>query len=288
MNSELLGHSGLLKSLKGFTKEDKLAHGYIFFGPTGVGKFSFARAFANYLETKNFAVSIESDRPLIDCFVLSKGTIDAESSSIGVDAVRSLQKFLYDKPIASSRRTAILADADLLTTEAQNALLKITEEPPAHTLIILIIPNPEELLPTLRSRFHELYFGTIPETDITDWLVSEHSISAKEAKHAAHMSHGGPGLALRIASDEGFKKELGDAEAFLSGSSASRKALIKELNEDESFSLPHFLDMLLMASSDSIEKNMQAVRFMLDLRAKSHDFGLNAKLQLTALSELLK
>ncbi len=281
----VLGHATLAKSLKGFAKEGRLAHGYIFFGPRGVGKFAFAQAFANYLETGTFEMVAE--RPLIDYFVLSKETIDSESSSIGVDAVRSLQKFLYDKPIASARRTAILSDADLLTTEAQNALLKITEEPPAHALIIVIIPNPEELLPTLRSRFHELYFGTVPEEKIADWLVAEHAISVKEAKHAAHISHGAPGLALRVASDEQFQQELSDAKAFLSGTPASRKALVKTLNEDETFSLPGFLDMLLIASADSVLKNTQAIRFMLDLRAKSHDFGLNAKLQLQTLSELL-
>lgn len=281
----LLGHTTLTKSLTALAKNGNLAHGYILFGPTGVGKFTFAKAFANFLETGVFELA--THRPLIDHFVLSKETIDAESSSIGVDAVRALQKFLYDKPIASPRRTAILTDADLLTTEAQNALLKITEEPPAHALIFLIIPNPEELLPTLRSRFHELYFGTMSEDMIAKWLVSEHAISAKEATHAAHMSHGAPGLALRIVSDEAFQQELSDARAFLSGTPASRKALIKELNEDEAFSLPQFLDRLLVVGSDSLQKNVGAFRFMLDLRAKSHDFGLNSKLQLIVLSELL-
>lgn len=74
------------------------------------------------------------------------------SSAIGIDSVRQLIQFLTRAPLIETRKTVTIFPADLLTFEAQNALLKTLEEPPEYADIYLITLNPDALLPTLRSR----------------------------------------------------------------------------------------------------------------------------------------
>lgn len=76
----------------------------------------------------------------------------APKQSIGIEEVKQMQKKIFFKPIKSSTKAVIIEDAHLLTPEAQNALLKVLEEPPANTVIILGADSKEALLPTIRSR----------------------------------------------------------------------------------------------------------------------------------------
>ena len=112
----LVSHQHLIKNFKVLVARGKLAHGYIFFGESRVGKFYFAKHLANLLENNTFEIT---SRVLQDALVL-------ESAS-GIDAMRDLKNFLWQKPIISSKRTIIIDNADRLTPEAQNAILKITE-----------------------------------------------------------------------------------------------------------------------------------------------------------------
>lgn len=80
-----------------------------------------------------------------------------EKGTIGIDAVRGVAGFLYARPVFSSRRTVFIDDAEALTPEAQSALLKIVEEPPAWGLIFISATNLENVLPTLRSRLQQIY-----------------------------------------------------------------------------------------------------------------------------------
>ncbi|MEK7463306.1 MAG: hypothetical protein AAB621_03035, partial [Patescibacteria group bacterium] len=123
----LCGHKNLKESFSVLFKNGNLSHGYIFFGEPQVGKFSFALSLANFLETGNF----ESGGKMLSEILIIKES--------GIDCVREIKNFLWQKPHNSSKRIVIIDNADSLTAEAQNAILKITEEPPEHSLIILIV-----------------------------------------------------------------------------------------------------------------------------------------------------
>ncbi|MEK7196012.1 MAG: hypothetical protein AAB659_02135, partial [Patescibacteria group bacterium] len=141
----LLGHDKLEKTFTRLAKKGNLFHGYIFFGEKSVGKAAFARNLANLLEFGEFRESEESNkRVLTEAFVISSL---AESESIGIDEIRDLKHFLYSKPVNSVYRMAIIDGADQLTNQAQNAILKISEEPPETGLIIMVLENPDSLLP---------------------------------------------------------------------------------------------------------------------------------------------
>ena len=132
----MIGHEKILDDFQSLIKRDVLGHGYVFVGSAMVGKKAAARWLAEHLEGSTGTLG---DYKLIE---------PGESNSIGIDAVREIRNFLWQKPNVSSRRTLIIDDADLMTTEAQNALLKITEEPPASSLLILITSDVESIMPT--------------------------------------------------------------------------------------------------------------------------------------------
>ena len=83
---------------------------------------------------------------------ITRLTLKDEASSIGIKDVKEMMKKIFLKPLRSKDKAVIIEDADLLTTQAQSALLKVLEEPPAHTIIILVAENLEVFLPTILSR----------------------------------------------------------------------------------------------------------------------------------------
>src|SRR3989344_1815865 len=163
----MLGHGSLVEGLFRLAKGERLAHGYVFFGQDGVGKLSAALSLGYGLEGREMPEGNLTGAPLYDTALVS---VLPEESSLGIEAVRSVRNFLFQKPVKSNYRTLIVDSADRLTDEAQNAFLKIAEEPPPHALIILIVRDHELLWPTLVSRFQKIYFTPIPEREIAEWL----------------------------------------------------------------------------------------------------------------------
>ena len=275
----IIGHSKTIGDLKDLSTRGVLGHGYIFHGPSMVGKRTVATAFARFLETGVFEAlddhSVLQDAKLIDMDFMK--TLDKDTKdSIGIDAVREIRNFLWQKPNVSQRRTLIIDDAELLTNEAQNALLKITEEPPASALLILVTSDVESILPTIVSRLPKIYFGTVEEKEIKKWLLD----SAFAAK-----ALGKPGLGWRLKHDEDFRESLTAAEKFLKAPVASRKEMIKKIIEPDDFSLRNFLDAVIITLAWEKPSKAKAELWhkALALQHSATDFGLNPRLQLESL-----
>ena len=119
----LIGHDNLIKLFKKLANDEKLSHAYLFFGEPQVGKFLFALSLANFLERKKF---------LVEKNILEETLIIApdEKTTIGIDAAKSAINFLAKKPVFSKKRIVIIRDAENMTLHAQNAILKLIEEPP--------------------------------------------------------------------------------------------------------------------------------------------------------------
>lgn len=139
---------------KKLADKDKLSHAYLFFGEAKTEKFDFAVSLVNYIEKGNFKKPKESEI-LEETLIIAP----AESGSIGIDEVRSLSHFLYQMPVFSKKRIAIINNAHNLTTEAQNSILKIIEDSPEYALIILISKSEDLLVPPLVSRLQKVYFA---------------------------------------------------------------------------------------------------------------------------------
>ncbi len=102
-----------------------------------------------YIQKYCYELSIDP----LDITIIERETVAKPlKNSIGIEEIKFMQKKLFLKPIRSPTKAVIIEDAQLLTTEAQNAMLKVLEEPPAHTIIILSTESKEPLLPTIISR----------------------------------------------------------------------------------------------------------------------------------------
>ena len=99
--------------------------------------------------------------------------ISPDGNSIKIEQIRELQKRIQEKPIISSRKVYIIDDADLMTQESQNCLLKTLEEPPAFSTIILIGSNENAFLPTIKSRCMILHFQKIEDEEMRAYLANQ-------------------------------------------------------------------------------------------------------------------
>jgi DNA polymerase III delta prime subunit len=258
-----------------------------------VGKRTVAAALGHYLEKSVFEpAGIETnheevlqDIKVIDLAFMKMLDAEASGDSIGIDAAREVKTFLWQKPNTSARRTLIIDNAELLTTEAQNALLKITEEPPASSLLILITSDIESILPTIVSRLPKIYFGAVSQSTIEEWLVKEEHLTKAKATALARRSLGKPGIAWRMLHDEAFQKNLELADAFLKTTPTARHDFIKKLIDPDDFSLRIFLDAVIMtlAWETSSKAKSQFWHKTLKLYEGVNNFSLNPRLQLEAL-----
>jgi len=187
----LRGHSHIQESFERLIGEGGLRHAYLFFGDEGIGKSLFAHSLARRIECGSFG---ETDTPLTDlsvCAISEKGTI-------GIEEVRALRAFLWQTPFHSPRRTVIVDDAGRMTPEAQGALLKIVEEPPAHGLVILVAHDVSELLPPLVSRTARIHFKRMPREELKDALIDAFGVPPVRAEQIAARSFGSLGRALLL------------------------------------------------------------------------------------------
>lgn len=224
----------LKKDFKKLITGERLAHAYLFFGhESREEKLQFAKELANHLETGKWEVG---ERVLND-FLLIDGA--AES---GIDVMRSASRFLWQKPAVSKKRTLVISEADNLTIPAQNAILKIAEEPPQHALIMLLLKNHEGLLPALQSRFQKIFVS-----------------GASGVKHQAS----------------------GEIGKFLKAGAAGRKEIIKEILEEET-GLEDFVAGIIAELQKDKLKNWKTLRELLKRWALINQFNVNKKLQLEA------
>lgn len=161
----MVGYENLIDDFKRLVENNRLSHAYLFFGGDERNrqeKFVFAQSLANFLENGIFEEPVQLLRETL--IILLDDSVQPEKKrTIGIDEIRFLKYFLWQKPTNSIRRVTIIKEAEILTPEAQHAALKIVEEPPESALIIFIANSEDSLFPTLNSRLQKIYF---PQTRI--------------------------------------------------------------------------------------------------------------------------
>lgn len=189
---DLILHDLTREQLQGFMTNP--SHALLLTGPAGIGKTTVAEAVAASMLGAKLA-----SHPYH--LLINYTFIEPDKPSIPIEAVRELQKFLLLKTTGSGtmRRTVIIEDAHKMTTEAQNAFLKLLEEPPADTLIILTATSPRELLPTILSRTQHIAISVPTATQLQP-LISKGK-DADAAKQAYFLSGGLPGLLSALLAD---------------------------------------------------------------------------------------
>ena len=157
MFEDILGNDDVKKYLTNCIENKNFSHSYIFSGIKGIGKYTFA---------KDFAKCILEDSMMQDYYELGP-----DGKSIKVAQIRELQNVINIKPTFSKKSVYIIDDADLMTIEAQNSLLKTLEEPPEYVVIILIVHNERSILSTVKSRCVNIKFSKLSDKDIKEYFL---------------------------------------------------------------------------------------------------------------------
>jgi DNA polymerase-3 subunit delta' len=185
-----------------------MAGGSLFYGRPGMGKATVALGWARQLNCAaggcaQSAISCDHCRQ-IDAGVYPDLIVvqPDEKGSIGVAAVRDLSGLLSNQPyFADSVRVIIIDQAETMTISAQNALLKLLEEPPPRTRFILVAAALEALIITVRSRLNAVYFAPITKAALAEWLQRRRQVPSAVSARLAELAMGAPGTAARLAAD---------------------------------------------------------------------------------------
>lgn len=175
------------------------AHAYVFLGPQGVGKMAIAERFvAALLGTDRQRLALHPDvmvvtRPLDD-------KTDSQKKQIPIESIRAAADRLALSAIGG-RKIVIIDEADTMTIQAQNALLKTLEEPSGQAVLILIAEDRSRLLPTILSRSVPITFGRMPTGELKQALL-DRGYADPVVQAASERALGRPGAALRLADAE--------------------------------------------------------------------------------------
>ena len=200
MFENIVGNDKRKQTLKQSINLNKTSHSYLFVGIAGIGKrliaYEMAKAILcldkeKYCDKCKSCIEFNSNNNPDFIF------IEPSNGSIKIDQIRELQRVVSEKPIISKNKVCIIDDADLMTGEAQNCLLKTLEEPPEYMTIILIGTNESNFLATIKSRCTILHFNRISDEEIRKYL--EGNLDKNEAiVDLVKIADGSIGKAINI------------------------------------------------------------------------------------------
>ncbi|MGH3348741.1 MAG: DNA polymerase III subunit delta' [Nocardioides sp.] len=199
----LVGQRVVVEALRSAAAGHGMTHAWLFTGPPGSGRSNAAVAFAAALQCDDGGCA-----QCHSCHTVLKGThadvtvVRTEKLSIGVDEVRDLVRRAALAPVGRRWQVMIVEDADRLTEQACNALLKAIEEPTERMVWVLCAPTIEDVLPTIRSRTRLVSLTTPTAGDVADFLVRTDGVPAERASYAARASQGHIGRARALARED--------------------------------------------------------------------------------------
>jgi DNA polymerase-3 subunit delta' len=212
MFSDVIGHKEVVERLKNTIRSGRIANAYIFCGPADVGKEFVAINFAKALNC--LSNGEDSCDKCISCRKIDDGNhadvmvIRPEGTRLKIGQMRSLQRRGAYRAMEGNYKVYIITEAEKMTPEAANSLLKTLEEPPGIMVLILLTSVYSALLPTIRSRCQSLKFSLVSQIVLRDELMKRFGLPESKAKWVALRSQGKIGRALKLAKeDEGKGRE---------------------------------------------------------------------------------
>lgn len=200
----IIGHEKITQFLERAIQNDRVAHAYLFVGSEHVGK----RTVAEWFACKLFSTTIEKLIQNPDFLELKRKVNEdgEQQKTISIDEIRDLKSQLGLSSFFNSWKIALIPDAETLTIQAANALLKILEEPSGKTCFIILAKHKDLLPKTIVSRSEVVRFNLVPSAITLNALVAL-GIANDRASELASLSCGLPGIALDFARNEEKYKE---------------------------------------------------------------------------------
>ena len=231
----VVGHADAVAALRNALRTGRISHAWLFAGEEGSGKHFLAKTFAAALLCRE-----GGDEPCMRC--ASCGRVLAGTQPDLVELVREKPDLISVKeireqvvgnvglrPYDSRYKVYILDDAEKMNPQAQNALLKTIEEPPAYAVLLLLANSPEALRPTILSRCTRIDVRPVADAEVREFLTREHGVPPKDAEVAAAFAQGNPGRAKEIALEGTF---AGRCEAVLGLARSARELPLARLSSD--------------------------------------------------------
>ena len=205
--ADVIGQESAVETLqRAVTDPGAMTHAWLLTGPPGSGRSVAARAFAAALECPDGGCGqCRECRTAVDATHADVTVLATEGLSIRVEQARDLVALAAHRPSVAPWRVIIIEDADRLTEQAADALLKALEEPVARTVWILCAPSLEDVIITIRSRSRHVRLRTPPPEAVAELLVRRDGIEPAMAMYAARAAQSHVGLARRLARDEGAR-----------------------------------------------------------------------------------
>ena len=217
----IIGQEQIKEHLQNALQMQKISHAYIINGEKSTGKEFIARVFAMALQCEKGGVE-----PCNECHsckqALSKNQPDIiyvtheKPGTISVEDIRSqVNNDVAIKPYSSKHKVYIINEAEKMTVQAQNAILKTLEEPPAYVVILLLVSNLQTLLPTILSRCVTLNMKPVSDALVRKYLMEELKVPDYRADVCVAFARGNIGKAKALASSEEFDNVKNEALALL-------------------------------------------------------------------------
>lgn len=214
---DIVGHKDIIRYMQSAVKEKKVSHAYIINGERGSGKKLLAELFATTLMCEK--QGIEPCNECHSCKQAESGNHPdiirvrhEKPNTISVEDVRTqVNNDVQIKPYQGPYKIYIIAEADLMTVQAQNAILKTIEEPPEYAIFLLLTENADKLLPTITSRCVMLKLRNIKDVLIKKYLMETMEIPDYKADVCTAFAQGNIGRAKMLASSEHFNEIYNDA-----------------------------------------------------------------------------
>lgn len=252
---EIVGHEEIIQHLQNAMQLGKVSHAYILSGETGSGKKLLANTFAMALQCEKKGID-----PCQECRSCKKAKsrnhpdiiyiTHEKPNSIGIEDIRTqLIEDVLIKPYCSSYKIYIVDEAEKLTLQAQNALLKTIEEPPAYAVIMLLTNNMEAFLPTITSRCVKLNLRPVQESQVKDYLMEKMHLPDYQAQMDAAFCQGNIGKARQMAESDDFNLMTEQALRILKKSNElelyEMVEMIKELSAEKQ-NVDEYLDLFVL------------------------------------------
>lgn len=216
---EIVGHKKPVQILKNLIKYDRIGHAYLFEGQEGIGKRMTAVAFSKAINCIRLSENQDPCNECPSCLKIEKRIhpdfqmISTPDSVIKIDQIREIKRNIFLQPLENKKKIYLIDNAERMTAEAANSLLKILEEPPEFALLLLITGFPEAILPTILSRCSQLSFKSLSLEDqrkiLQKRLTSYHE---EDLERLIRLSYGRPGEAMLLSDD---KQKMAERDQYI-------------------------------------------------------------------------